>query len=39
MWQRWPLGLMCWQWESTVVLTEVVSLGDMVEPFGFEVTM
>jgi len=27
------LGLMCWQWESTVVLTEVLSLADIDEPF------
>jgi len=30
MWQRLPLGLMCWQCESMVVLTEVLSFWDMV---------
>jgi hypothetical protein len=33
MWQRLPLGLMCWQWGSMVALTEVLGFGDMVQPF------
>jgi hypothetical protein len=33
MWQRWPLGLMCWQWGSLVVLVDVLGLGDMGMPF------
>jgi hypothetical protein len=30
MWQRWPLGLLCWQWESMEGLMELLDLGDMI---------